>query len=119
MVHIMLPFLVLPLYASMQAIDPTICGRRPIWAARPAAAFWPVFFPLSVPGLVAGHGADFVLCLGFYITPAILGGGRVQLIAQRIERIGRLFPTWGPASALGVVLLVLTVADPGSCPRRC
>jgi len=52
----------------------------------------------------------FILCLGFYITPAILGGGRVQFIAQRIYASVSLFSTWGPASALGVVLLVLTVA---------
>jgi putative spermidine/putrescine transport system permease protein/spermidine/putrescine transport system permease protein len=63
-----------------------------------------------LPGLIAGTVLTFILCLGFYITPAVLGGGRVQFIAQRVATSVSLFPTWGPASALGVVLLLLTVA---------
>jgi len=109
MTHIMLPFLVLPLYASMQAIDMTYVRAASNLGASPIRAFWDVFFPLSVPGLVAGLVLTFILCLGFYITPAILGGGRVQMIAQRIEASVSLYPTWGAASALGVVLLLLTV----------
>jgi ABC-type spermidine/putrescine transport system permease subunit I len=110
MTHIMLPFLVLPLYVSMRAIDPFYLKAAASLGGRPTAAFWTVFFPLSLPGLVAGLVLTFILCLGFYITPAILGGGRVQFIAQRIYASVSLFPTWGPASALGVVLLVLTIA---------
>jgi putative spermidine/putrescine transport system permease protein/spermidine/putrescine transport system permease protein len=110
MTHIMLPFLVLPLYVSMRAINTDYMKAAASLGGRPAAAFWTVFFPLSMPGLVAGVVLTFILCLGFYITPAILGGGRVQFIAQRIYASVSLFPTWGPASALGVVLLVLTVA---------
>jgi ABC-type spermidine/putrescine transport system permease subunit I len=108
MTHIMLPFLVLPLYVSMRAIDPLYMKAAASLGGRPAAAFRTVFFPLSLPGLVAGLVLTFILCLGFYVTPAILGGGRVQFIAQRIYASVSLFPTWGPASALGVVLLALT-----------
>ena len=108
MVHIMLPFLVLPLYASMRAIDMSLVRAAANLGASPTRAFWQVFFPLSLPGLVAGLILTFILCLGFYITPAILGGGRVQMIAQRIEASVSLYPTWGAASALGVVLLLLT-----------
>jgi len=108
MVHVMLPFLVLPLYASMRAIDPTLSRASANLGASPTRTFFQVFLPLSVPGLIAGSVLVFIMCLGFYITPAILGGGRVQMIAQRIEASVSLFPTWGAASALGVVLLVLT-----------
>ena len=109
MVHIMLPFLVLPLYASMKTIDGGYLRAAANLGASPARAFWQVFFPLSLPGLIAGLVLTFILCIGFYITPAVLGGGKVQMIAQRIENSVSLFPTWGPASALGVVLLLLTL----------
>jgi ABC-type spermidine/putrescine transport system permease subunit I len=108
MVHVMLPFLILPLYAAMRAIDTTYMRAAANLGASPTRAFWQIYFPLSMPGLVAGLVLTFTLCLGFYITPAILGGGRVQMIAQRIEGSVSLYPTWGAASALGVVLLVLT-----------
>lgn len=108
MVHVMLPFLILPLYASMRAIDATYMRAAANLGASPTRAFWQIYVPLSMPGLVAGLVLTFVLCLGFYITPAILGGGRVQMIAQRIEASVSLYPTWGAASALGVVLLLLT-----------
>lgn len=109
MVHIMLPFLVLPLYAAMRSIDGTYVRAAANLGASPVKAFFQIYLPLSMPGLVAGLILTFILCLGFYITPAALGGGRVQMIAQRIEASVHLFPTWGPASALGVVLLVLTI----------
>ncbi len=109
MVHIMLPFLVLPLYASMKTIEPGYLRAAANLGASPTRAFWQVFMPLSLPGLIAGLVLTFILCIGFYITPAVLGGGKVQMIAQRIENSVNLYPTWGPASALGVVLLLLTV----------
>ena len=81
-------------------------------AARfvPSAAVWTVFFPLSVPGLLAGLLIVFVLCLGFYVTPAVLGGGRVIMAAMKISSNIELYFSWGAASALGVVLLVVTMA---------
>lgn len=108
MVHIMVPFLILPLYASMKAIDGNLMRAAANLGSTPAHAFRRVYLPLSMPGLIAGTIMIFVMCLGFYITPALLGGGKVKMIAQRIEESLALYPTWGPASALAVLLLVMT-----------
>ncbi len=109
MVHIMLPFLVLPLYASMRSIDGNLLKAAASLGARPSAAFWKVYFPLSLPGLLAGIFLVFVTCLGFYVTPALLGGGRVIMIAQQIANAVRIYGHWGAASALGMVLLAIAV----------
>lgn len=108
MVHIMVPFLILPLYASMKAIDANLMRAAANVGSSPSHAFFRIFFPLSMPGLVAGTIMVFVMCLGFYITPALLGGGKVKMIAQRIEETIALYPTWGPAASLSVLLLVMT-----------
>ena len=109
MVHIMLPFMVLPLYASMRAINPDYIRAAANLGASPVKAFWQIFAPLSLPGLAAGIVIVFVLCLGFYVTPALLGGGRVMMWSMQIERNVSYYGDWGAASALGVVLLVLTL----------
>lgn len=109
MVHIMLPFLVLPVLGSMRAIDGNFLKAAANLGASPVRAFWTVFFPLSVPGLLAGALMVFILCLGFYVTPAVLGGGKVIMVSNRIANDLELFFNWGAASALGVVLLVLTL----------
>jgi ABC-type spermidine/putrescine transport system permease subunit I len=108
MVHIMVPFLILPLYASMKAIDGNLMRAAANLGSTPVHAFLRVYLPLSMPGLIAGTIMVFVMCLGFYITPALLGGGKIKMIAQRIEESLALYPTWGPASALAVLLLVMT-----------
>ncbi len=110
MVHIMLPFLVLPTYGAMKAIDRDYLKAAANMGASPARAFWTVFFPLSTPGLFAGALMVFVLCLGFFVTPAVLGGGKVIMVSMKIVSNIELFVNWGAASALGVVLLILTVA---------
>ena len=110
MVHIMLPFLVLPLYASMKAIDTDYIRASANLGASPVRTFWSVFFPLSLPGLCAGALIVFILCLGFFVTPAVLGGGRVIMVSMQITDNIELFYNWGAASALGVVLLVVTLA---------
>lgn len=110
MVHVMLPFLILPLYAAMRTIDDNLMRAAANLGSSPVHAFARVFLPLSLPGLIAGAMMVFIMCLGFYITPALLGGGKVQMIAQRIEASVALFPSWGPAAALAVVLLLLTGA---------
>ena len=110
MVHIMLPFLILPVYGAMKAIDTDFMKAASNLGATPKRAFWTVFFPLTTPGLFAGALMVFILCLGFYVTPAVLGGGRVILVSMQIVSNIELFVNWGAASALGVVLLVLTVA---------
>jgi putative spermidine/putrescine transport system permease protein/spermidine/putrescine transport system permease protein len=110
MTHIMLPYLILPLYGSMRAINPDYVKAAANLGASPTRAFWSVYLPLSLPGLAAGATIVFILCLGFYVTPALLGGGRVILVSMRIATDIELFFNWGAASALGVVLLLLTVA---------
>ncbi|WP_245503289.1 ABC transporter permease [Rhizobium ruizarguesonis] len=108
MVQVMLPFLILPLYGSMKAVDPNLMCAASNLGARPSRAFWDVFFPLSLPGLLSGALMVFVLCLGFYVTPAVLGGGRVIMVAMRIDANVRIYSSWGAASALGVVLILVT-----------
>ena len=108
MVHIMLPFLILPLYAAMRRIDRHTLQAAANLGANPIQAFWQIFVPLSLPGVVAGSLIVFVLCLGFYVTPAVLGGGKVILVSMQITAILEDQFNWGAASALGVVLLVTT-----------
>ena len=110
MVHIMLPLMVLPLYAAMKSIPVDYARAAANLGASPTRAFVSVFLPLSAPGLLAGTIIVFVLCLGFFITPALLGGGRVIMVANRIHTDIELFYNWGAAGALGAVLLVLTLA---------
>lgn len=110
MVHIMLPFLVLPVYGSMRAIDRDYLRAAANLGASPVQAFWRVFLPLSLPGLIAGVTMVFILCLGFYVTPAVLGGGKVIMVASRIATDIEMFFNWGAASALGMVLFIVTLA---------
>lgn len=109
MAHIMLPFLVLPLYGAMKRIDRDIMHASANLGATPAQAFRHVFFPLSLPGMVAGSLIVFILCLGFYVTPAVLGGGKIVMVSTQITSILEQQYNWGAASALGVVLLVATL----------
>ena len=96
----MLPFLVLPLYAAMRRIDRHALQAAANLGATPVQAFWQVFVPLSLPGVV--FPIVFVLCLGFYVTPAVLGGGKVILVSMQITAILEDQFNWGAASALGV-----------------
>lgn len=109
MTHILLPFLVLPLYGSMKSIDADYLRAGLNLGASPTATFWQVFLPLSLPGLMAGIVMVFVLCLGFYVTPALMGGGKVIMWAMRMEQTTSLYSNWGAGSALGVVLLAVTL----------
>jgi putative spermidine/putrescine transport system permease protein len=108
LVHIMLPFLVLPLYGSMRAIERDYVRAAANLGAGPARVFWHVFLPLSRPGLLAGATITFILCLGSYVTPAVLGGGRVVMAANQVASDIELYFSWGPAAAFGVVLLAVT-----------
>ena len=110
MVHIMLPFLVLPLYGAMKRIDRQTIQAAANLGATPVQSFWQVFVPLSLSGVVAGSLIVFVLCLGFYVTPAVLGGGKVIMVSMQITAILEDQFNCGAASALGVVLLVTTFA---------
>ncbi|WP_411885959.1 ABC transporter permease [Polaromonas sp. YR568] len=108
-VHVMLPFIVLPLYACMRGINRDYLKAAANLGASPTRTFWQIFFPLSIPGLATGSLIVFILCLGFYITPAVLGGGKVIMVSSRIANDIEIFFNWGAASALGVVLLLLTL----------
>lgn len=108
MTHVMLPYLILPLYATFRAMDRSYLNAAAGLGASPVRAFLTISLPLSAPGLIAGSFLVFVLCLGFYVTPAILGGGRVVMIAQSIQTYMALYTSWGAASALGVVLFGCT-----------
>jgi ABC-type spermidine/putrescine transport system permease subunit I len=109
MLHIMLPFMVLPLYASMKRIDLSLMRAASNLGASPVHAFWQVFFPLSRAGLMAGTLLVFVLCLGFYITPEILGGGHTIMISMLVQRNVELYFEWGAASSVAIVLLVMVL----------
>jgi putative spermidine/putrescine transport system permease protein/spermidine/putrescine transport system permease protein len=110
MTHVMIPFMTLPLLAAMEAIDPALIRAAESLGASRTRAFWGVFFPLSLPGLLAGGVLIFVMSLGFYVTPAFLGGGRVLMWSMKIETSIDRYTDWGAASALGVVLLLITLA---------
>ena len=109
MAHVMLPFLVLPLYGAMKKIDRNLMHAASNLGASPVKAFWQVYFPLSLPGMVSGSLIVFVLCLGFYVTPAVLGGGKVLMVSTQITAILENQFDWGAASALGMVLLFATI----------
>jgi len=110
MTHILLPYMVMALYAVMKRIDASHLRAASSLGARPFAGFRHVFLPMSLPGVVNGCLLVFTLCLGFYITPVLLGSPRdmmiSQLIAQQIEEL----LAWGFASALAAVLLAVTAA---------
>lgn len=110
MVHIMLPFMILPLIANMRAIDRTLLSAAAVLGANPVMAFLRVFLPLSLPGINAGVALVFMTSLGFFVTPALLGGPRHMLAAVLIEQQANTLLDWGMASALATTLLVLTLA---------
>jgi ABC-type spermidine/putrescine transport system permease subunit I len=109
MSHILLPFMVLPIWAVLRRIDPEFSRAAANLGASPATAFRRVVLPLSLPGVLAGCLLVFVLALGFYITPALLGGPRDQMISQLIvEQVQRTLD-WGFAAAMGVLLMAFTL----------
>lgn len=110
MVHIMLPFMILPLVANMRAIDSRLVKAAEVMGANPVQAFLRVFLPLSLPGVTAGSALVFMMSLGFYVTPALLGGPKHMMAAVLIEQQANTLLNWGLASALATILLVVTAA---------
>jgi putative spermidine/putrescine transport system permease protein len=108
MSQILLPFMVLPLFTVMRRIDPELTRAAANLGAPPFAAFRRVFLPLSLPGVVAGSLLVFVLALGFYITPTILGSPRETMISRFIADQVQTRLNWGLASAMAVILMALT-----------
>jgi ABC-type spermidine/putrescine transport system permease subunit I len=110
MVHVMLPFMILPLYSALTRVDPDLPKAASGLGASPSRIFATIYLPLTLPGVLAGTTLVFVVSLGFYITPALLGGGKVTMIAMVIEQQVREFLAWNLASALSVILLMVTLA---------
>lgn len=108
-VHIMLPYMILSLYSVIQGIDRNLVRAAQTLGAGPARAFVRVFLPLSLPGVAAGLLLVFVLTLGFFITPAILGGLRDETIVMLIEKLMNELMNWRRAAALATLLLVVTL----------
>lgn len=105
--HVMLPFMVLPLYAVMRKIPQDLLQASSSLGASPFYSFRRVFLPMAAPGVMAGSILVFVICLGFFITPELLGGGRTILVSMLVQRNVELYHAWGAASAVGLVLLLV------------
>lgn len=108
-VHVLLPYMVLPLYAAMLRVDPNLSLAAASLGAPPLQIFWRVTLPQLKAGFAAGVSLVFVLALGFFITPALLGGGKIMMISLLIEQQVREFLDWPFAAALSILLLAATL----------
>lgn len=110
MVHFMVPYALFPIMTSLSQLDTRLLlASRGLGAGR-LRTFWQVLFPLTLPGTIGASIMVFVLCLGFFVTPAILGGGRVVMVAEYIYQQLFQLSNWGLASALAVVVIALVAA---------
>ncbi|MDF2781152.1 MAG: binding-protein-dependent transport system inner rane protein [Geminicoccaceae bacterium] len=110
MTHILLPFMILPIFSVMKTISPSYLRAAQSLGARPFTAFWRVYFPQTVPGIGAGGILVFILALGYYITPALVGGPTDQMISYFIADHTNRSLNWGLASAMGAILLIGVLA---------
>ena len=109
MVHILLPFMVLPLYSVMKSVPPTYLRAAVSLGSSPIAAFFRVYVPQTYPGIGAGVLLVFILAIGYYVTPALLGGADDQMLSYYIARYTNVEVNWGMACALGALLLAATL----------
>jgi putative spermidine/putrescine transport system permease protein len=109
-VHVYLAFIVLPVFASLVAIDPAVEESAASLGASPRRVFWHVTLPLSMPGVIAGFTLVFVLCMGIYLTPVIMGGNLVVTISMIIADLVRTQFDMGRASAFSVMVLFIVCA---------
>jgi ABC-type spermidine/putrescine transport system permease subunit I len=100
---------VLPIYGAVRRLDPALVAAAQGLGASNWRTFWRVYLPLTLPGIFAGATIVFVLSLGFFITPALLGGGKVMMLAVLIEQQIHQTLNWPFAAALSAVLLALTL----------
>ncbi|RDD62599.1 ABC transporter permease [Ferruginivarius sediminum] len=105
MTQILLPFMILPLYSVMRGISPSYMRAARSLGANPLVAFWRVYVPQTVPGMGAGGILVFILAIGYYITPALVGGQSGQLISNYIAYHMQQSLNWGLAAAIGTILL--------------
>ncbi len=108
MVHVLLPYMILPIYSVMKGISPTYMRAAQSLGATPRTAFRRVYLPQTLPGIASGTVLVFILALGYYITPALVGGPGEQMISYFITYYLNEVINWGMAAALGVVLLAAT-----------
>ncbi|MCW2473069.1 MULTISPECIES: ABC transporter permease [unclassified Symbiopectobacterium] len=109
MTYILLPYMVLALYSVMRGIDPQLLRVAYSLGASRFRAFWRIFLPLSLPGVAAGSLLVFILSIGFFVTPALMGSPRDTMIAMVIENQLEVYFNWGFASALSALLLLCTL----------
>jgi len=109
MVHILLPFMILPLYSVMKNIPPSLMRAASSLGANPVVAFLKVYVPQSKPGISAGCLLVFILAIGYYITPALVGGPKDQMLSYFIAFFTNNTINWGMASGLAVLLLTATI----------
>ena len=109
MTHILLPFMILPLYSVMKSIPPTYMRAAISLGSHPFAAFWRVYVPQTYPGVGAGALLVFILALGYYITPALLGGPNEQMVSYYVAYFTNVTINWGMACALGALLFAATL----------
>ena len=109
MVHILLPFMILPLYSVMKSVPPTYLRAAISLGSAPLAAFFRVYVPQTWPGVGAGALLVFILSIGYYVTPALLGGADDQMLSYYIAQYTNVEVNWGMACALGAVLLAATL----------
>lgn len=110
MVHYMVPYAVLPLLVSMQTLDTRVMAASRNLGATGTQTFWRIYLPLTTPGIVAASLLVFILSLGFYITPAVLGGGKVLMIAEYISVQLLVTLKWGTAAMLAALMLMGVLA---------
>jgi putative spermidine/putrescine transport system permease protein len=118
MTHILLPYMVLSLYGVLKRIEPSLPRSAASLGARPASVIRHVVLPLAAPGIANGLTLVFVLCLGFYVTPILLGSPREQMVAGVIGQQVEEFLAFGEASAMAMVLLASTLVVLGLYHRR-
>ncbi|MCP2074846.1 UNVERIFIED_ORG: putative spermidine/putrescine transport system permease protein [Pseudomonas lini] len=109
MVHILLPFMILPIYSVMKGISPTYMRAAISLGCHPFASFWRVYFPQTYAGVGAGCLLVFILAIGYYITPALLGSPNDQMVSYFVAFYTNTSINWGMATALGGLLLLATI----------
>lgn len=109
MVHILLPFMILPLYSVMTSVPPTYLRAAVSLGSSPLAAFFRVYVPQTYPGIGAGALLVFILSIGYYVTPALLGGADDQMLSYYIAQYTNVTVNWGMACGLGALLLAATL----------
>ncbi len=109
MVHILLPFMILPLYSVMKGISPTYMRAAISLGCPPFKSFWKIYAPMTMPGVAAGGLLVFILSMGYYITPALLGSPKEQMASYFVAFYTNETTNWGMAAALSALLLVATI----------